>query len=248
MRIKFIGCRVLSREIAYISYNSAHIIEADFLRQGLHNVPEKLNLMLQQEIDKINNNSECIGGELPHVYDAVALGYGLCSNALVGLKSGGQTLVVPRVHDCASLLLGSREAYQEFFDANSGGVYWYSNGWIENTLMPSKERAELARIGYTERFGEENADYLMEMEQSWLTKYKVCAYIGWDTLENGKHRNYTKMCADSLSWEFKELPGTDKLLRELIEGPWNEKYFLVVPPNSVIERKFDEDIICAAPV
>jgi hypothetical protein len=243
MRLKFIGCRVFCREVAYLTYNSKTVVDADFLRQGLHDTPEKLNTMLQSEIDK--TNAEASGGSMLYnnAYDAIVLGYGLCSNAIIGLRSGAQTLVVPKVHDCVSLLLGSRETYKEYFDANNGGVYWYSCGWLEHSLMPSRERVEFSRERYIERYGEEDAEALLEMELDWMKKYKLCAYINWPELDNPEHRAYSRECAKYLGWDFKEFTGSDKLLRDMLEGRWDEKYFLVVPPGNVVKPCWDENII-----
>jgi hypothetical protein len=244
MRIKFIGCRVMCREIAYLTYNSKTIVDADFLKQGLHDTPEKLNAMLQREIDKTDEEASEVGTRLyKNKYDAVALGYGLCSNALVGLRSRRQVLVVPRVHDCVSLLLGSRETYRKYFDAYDGGIYWYSCGWLEHSEMPSRERLDRTRERYIERFGEKNAETLIEMETSWMKKYRLCAYISWPALDNPEHREYSRECAKYLGWEFEELTGSEELLRDMVEGRWDEKYFLVVPPGSVITRCYDEDIV-----
>jgi len=38
--------------------------------------------------------------------------------------------VVPRAHDCITLLLGSKERYAKLFGERPG-TYWYSAGWLE---------------------------------------------------------------------------------------------------------------------
>ncbi len=63
-------------------------------------------------------------------YDAVLLGYALCSNGLVGLTAGKIPLVLPRAHDCITLFLGSKERYLDYFQAHTG-VYFKTSGWIE---------------------------------------------------------------------------------------------------------------------
>jgi hypothetical protein len=83
---------------------------------------------------------------------------------VVGLTSRRLPLVIPRGHDCVTLLIGSKERYREYFDTHRG-IYWYSSGWIERTLQPGRERYELTRRHYMETYGEDNAEFLMEMEQ-----------------------------------------------------------------------------------
>ena len=64
------------------------------------------------------------------VYDAILLGYGLCGNGLDGLTARHTRLVLPRAHDCIALLMGSRERYRAYFEANPG-TYYRSTGWLE---------------------------------------------------------------------------------------------------------------------
>ena len=117
---KILACRTLEDEIMEILPKN---IDADFLEYGLHNTPDKLRQELQQKI----NESES--------YETLLFGYGLCSNGVVGLKTNKHTFVVPRVHDCISLLLGSRKQYDEEF-AQFPATYYLSRGWIKQKGDP----------------------------------------------------------------------------------------------------------------
>ena len=75
-------------------------VEHQTLEFGLHINPQSLKQALQTAIDAAGQ-----------VADTVLLGYGLCSQTIVGLRANGCTLVVPRVDDCIAIFLGSREAY-----------------------------------------------------------------------------------------------------------------------------------------
>ena len=113
-----ISCHVLWREFCYYASKSENVFTFDFLRQGLHDTPDTLRQQVQQTID--NAPDEC---------DAILLGYGLCSNGIVGITARDKKLVVMRGHDCITFLLGSRQRYQQYFDKHPG-TYWYSPGWI----------------------------------------------------------------------------------------------------------------------
>ena len=169
MRLKIIACKVLFRELSLIAAKSKNHIDITYLKQGLHNEPDYLRKSLQCEIDKIDNDNDLYTNAQPYNknFDAILLGYGLCSNAILGIKSKKHKIVVPKAHDCITLLLGSKEKYKEYFDTHRG-IYWYSIGWIESTPMPGKERCEFIRNEYAKKYGEENCDYLMDMEQNWL--------------------------------------------------------------------------------
>jgi hypothetical protein len=108
-------------------------VDVVLMEQGLHNRPEVLRGQVQKELNKV----EDVGGR---PYDAMLLGYGLCSNGIAGLSSPVRTVAV-RGHDCVTLLLGSRKLYQEYFDSHRGYIR-YSSGWIETGTMPSRELCE----------------------------------------------------------------------------------------------------------
>ena len=85
-----------------------------------------LRKRVQEEIDK----TEARHGQIEESnqvlrrieYDAILLGYCLCSNGIVGLSSRKVPLIIPRGHDCITLLLGSREKYQEYFNTHRGSI------------------------------------------------------------------------------------------------------------------------------
>ena len=170
MRIAVIACKVLLRELYYLSWNSPHIVEIWPVKQGLHCEPDNLRRKLQATVDAIEADED--------ISDAICLGYGLCSNGVAGISSQKVPIVIPRGHDCITLLLGSKERYRELFDSHSG-VYWYAPGWIEQSHQPGKERYELLYRQYVEKYGEDNAEYLMDMEQNWMKIYNWAIYIDW---------------------------------------------------------------------
>ena len=94
---------------------------------GLHVNPGKLRQTLQEAVDGV-------GGQ----YETIILGYGLCSQAVVGIKANGCRLVVPRVDDCIALFLGSRSAYSAQCRAEPG-TYYLTKGWIEVGDTPFSE-------------------------------------------------------------------------------------------------------------
>ena len=248
MRFKVIACKVLYREISLLSTVSEHIIDATYLRQGFHDTPQVLQSLLQQEIDRVEAREDMysyLPADEEREFDAILLGYGLCSNSVTGLKSRRYPLVIPRAHDCATLLLGSKEKYREVFDAAQGSMYWYSGGWIENAVMPSRGRVERLRAAYEEKYGEDNAEYLMEMEQNWLKEYKACAFIDWHVLDNAAHIAFTKDCADYLGWEYRQLTGDSGLLRDFLSGSWDDARFLVVPPGQTLGQSYDDSVLKA---
>ena len=227
MRLQFIVCKVMQREAYLCAARSKNVVDVVLMEQGLHDEPQRLRSEVLKALETVRD----IQGR---PYDASLLGYGLCSNGVVGL-SAGIPVVVPRGHDCITLLLGSKEKYQEYFDSHRG-VYWYSAGWIESGKQPSRQRYEQLLSQYKEKYGDDNAQYLMEVEQGWIRQYSWATYIDWGLGNSDEYRDYAKRCAEFLNWNYDELKGSPELMQKLVDGLWDDREFLVVKPGQTIKE------------
>ncbi len=228
-----IGCRAVWRELYLCAAQSKNRIEIALLPQGLHNTPD----LLRKEMRRMISNA----GE---GWDAILCGYGLCCNGLAGLSHPTLPLVLPRAHDCITLLLGSKETYRDYFEAHPG-TYWYSSGWFEETDMPGPDRDEKTRQMYVEKYGEENADFLMEETQRWRVNYHCATFVDWGLKGSIDYIAETQKCAEYLGWSYDRVEGNNKLLMALMNGEWDERGFLVVPPGHTIIPSHDETIVKA---
>ena len=84
-RTKIIACSLVIEEL--LPYLPSDM-EWQALDAGLHLSAEVLRRSLQEAIDASAGSAEII-----------LLGYGLCSQAVVGLQANGCTLVIPKVDD-----------------------------------------------------------------------------------------------------------------------------------------------------
>lgn len=237
MRLQLIACKVLQREAYLCAARSPNIVDIVFLEQGLHNTPDKLRERVRHALTRTQD----IQGNR---FDASLLGYGLCSNGIVGL-SAEIPIVVPRAHDCITLLLGSKEKYKKYFDAHPG-TYWYSPGWIEFGDTPGPERHEKKLREYEEKYGADNAQYLMEAERAWLEDYRRTTYIDWQMPHTDHYKDHTRKAAEFLELEYDEFPGASDLFQRFLDGKWNEEDFLVVPPGKKIADDVNSDRIVEA--
>ncbi len=205
------------------------------MKQGLHNTSELLRKALQEAIDAAPENCS-----------AVLVGYGLCSNGIEGITARNRPLVFMRGHDCVTFLLGSRSRYREYVE-RTPGTYWYSPGWIETGFTPGEESYARLLREYTEKYGEDNARYLVEMEQASLRRYTTAVYIDFGFAESSEFREYTERCARWLGWNCDVITGVPALLRNFLEGRWDSDDFLVVSPGEAVAATHDERIIDSAP-
>ncbi len=227
-----ISCHVLWRELCHFASLSENVFNFRFLKQGLHCTPDLLRKELQAAIDAVDDED----------YDTILIGYGLCSNGIVGITAGKTRLVVMKGHDCITFLLGSKEKYREYFDSHPG-TYWYSPGWIDTGTQPGKARYEAAYNEYLERYGEDNAQYLMEMDQGWFREYSNAAYVDLGFGDSTQYKEYTKECARWLNWQYDELKGDHRLMTDFLNGRWNSGDFLVVEPGQKIIASNDNRIM-----
>lgn len=221
MRLKFVVCKVLQREAYLCAARSQNVVDVVLMPQGLHNEPDKLRTCVQDELRRTSDVQQ-------RPYDAVLLGYGLCSHGIVGL-SATIPIVAVRGHDCITLLLGSRRKYQDYFDSHRG-VYWYSPGWIESGTQPGRERYARLLAEYRAKYGPDNAEYLMQMEQGWMKEYGWATYVDWGWPQSETWKNYTRECAKFLNWNYDQLEGSPSLMQRMVDGQWDEADFLVVQP------------------
>lgn len=234
MRFTIIACKVLYREISMAAALCEHTTDTVWLPQGLHNTPDLLREAVMREIENISlaneQSSALYHNKKP---DAILLGYGLCSNGVVGIKAHDIPVIIPRTDDCIALFLGSQKRYKTYFDENPG-VYWYNPGWIESTTMPSVERMELMRQEYIEKYGEDNADYLVGEEWNWIKNYSKCTYINSPVFDSKALKDFSKDSAKQFNWGFECLEGSMDMINKLLSGNWNQDEFLICPPNHTV--------------
>jgi len=244
LRIKLIACEILYRECCAAVARSPNRVDVEFLPKGLHDIGrEGMNSRLAAALEAVDESQ----------YDAIALGYGLCSHGIMGLRARRIPLVVARAHDCITLLLGSKERYQQYFETHPG-VYYKSSGWIERgeglvQLGPDSQADRLGtRLAYEEllsRYGEDNARYLAEQLGNLTRNYTGLTYIEMGVEPDGRFEAQARKEAAEKGWTFEKLRGGMALIRALVDGPWDEERFLVVRPGERIVPSYDEQIAIA---
>lgn len=213
MKTVILACNTIRDELekAAMETNCPHGFV--WVESGLHLVTDSLRRRLQEELDKIEG------------VNRVLLAFGFCGNAVAGLTSRDYQLVIPRVDDCITLLLGSRESRERC--SRQGGIYFLTKGWLEGEANIWKEyQVVLARYGLkrTER-----------IYQMMLAHYKFLGLIDTGAYDMSSLIPQVHEMSAALKLDPLILQGTDRYLRRLLSGPWDDDYFVVIPPFTTIE-------------
>jgi hypothetical protein len=184
----------------------------------------------------------------------ILLAYGLCNNGLVGLKARSIPIVVPRAHDCIALFLGSRQRYGEYFDSHPG-VYFLTSGWIERGSATGElEQQSIGQqsgmtMSYEElvsKYGEDNARFLYDQLCNVTRHYSQFTFIEMGVEPPGVFERHAREEAERRGWKFERIPGDMSLLQRLVDGPWDEKDFLVIEPGCRVKATYGDDVISSA--
>lgn len=239
LKLRLIACNALLRELCHVVSRSPNIFDLDFNELDAHRHSESLRALIQHKIDAADGAG----------YDAILLGYGLCGNATAGVRAGSTRVVIPRAHDCCTLLLGSRQEFKRRFRDNPSQPF-SSTGYGERAAAPFHEGLEGGPSDpvyreYVEKYGEENARYICEAMSAPAHARNRIVFI--DVPETA-HLGAAERCrtrARSEGREFVGLPGSLELLRRLVDGEWGED-FLVLEPGERCAGVYDWDQVIRA--
>jgi hypothetical protein len=247
LKILVIACDVVARPVYLCAARSPQVVDIQLFGRGLHSEPPVLRERLQAAID-----------EAPEGYDAIVLGYGLCGGATAGIEARDVPVVLPRAHDCITLFLGARERYEAQV-RGTPATYWYVADQLERRdgYKPgggiglgvggdTDEDIDAVRAEYVEKYGEDNADYLMEVMGAWKTHYQRAAFVGMGVADETASMAFAQEQADRRGWAFEAMEGSMVLLRRLIDAEWDDDV-LVLQPGERLAMSYDADVVKAVP-
>jgi len=242
MRYKLIACEIFYRECCALLAETVHTVDVEFLPKALHDLGcERMQARLQACIDAVPADAG---------YAAILLAYGLCNNGIVGLHSTHLPLVVPRAHDCITVFLGSRQVYSATFAAEPG-TFYRTSGWLERGEAEGSDAAQTvqARLGLfqeyarlVEQYGEDNARYIVETMGDATAHYDQLSFIRMGLGCDAHFAALAQAEAQERKWRYSERSGDLRLLRNLINGIWDDD-MLVVDPGQSIKAVYDDNVI-----
>jgi hypothetical protein len=221
-RLGLIACDVVRTELETALGDRP--VLSRFLEYSLHSTPALMSGRILESIAELKNEGA----------DRVALGYGLCSNGVVGVGADGG-LVMPRCHDCIAMLLGSPKRYFEIF-RKYPGTYFLTDGWIRNGGDP----LSTVEIRYTPRMGPKNAMRGMSLE---LHNYKAFCFVNNGVGDTERLRARTRENCRVFEKDYFELESSLDYFKALVDGPHGEDDFLVLSTGQRVSNEFFYQII-----
>ena len=183
-----------------------------WVESGLHNYPGRLRKALQGQLDSLDG------------HDCVLMAFGSCGNAAVGLRTGGFRLIMPRVDDCITLLIGSAQKRAEI--GKGAGIYYLTPGWLRG------ERSVWAEYCHAvDKYGEQTAGEIMD---AMLKHFTYLGVLDTKCYNLDEALPEFSRIAGKLKLTQRIIPASVEYLCDLLTGPWEDKRFLVVEPYTAI--------------
>lgn len=211
MKRVLIGCGVLRKEIEAMLKDSD--IECRWLKDQLHNEPDKLHIEIQKAIDEEADA------------DLIYLSYGLCGKALVGVKAQTCPVVMPRVDDCIAMLLYDRKDLGDLRRSS----YFVSQGWLwgEDGIGYEHDRMK-------EKYGEKRA---LKIAKAMFKNYKYLLFIRTG-VETAADKKKCEEMAEKLGLGVNETEGNICVLEEMIAPKTDDRFIMLKPGEAITEEMF----------
>lgn len=211
MEITFIACKTIEDEVNKALKDNNISADVHWVEAGLHYQPDKLKETLQQLIDSSGSS------------DFIVLLFGLCGNALIGLTSQMSTLVVPKVDDCISLMLGGNE--QRIASDTANRAYYFTKGWLRYDINIWHEYQRSVK-----QYGVKKANEIfLEM----LKHYTHIAVIDTGAYESEEIKNDTEQIAKTFNLKHAFIKGDESYLSAAVKGLWDDRFLQIKPGNRI---------------
>ncbi len=218
-RLVLIACPAVTGELAE---GATEGVDCRELEAHLHIKPESLKVALRDAV-----------AELDRPGATIVLGYGLCSNAVLGLKTEHATLVVPRVDDCIAMLLGSNEAFSREAEKERGSYYVAKAYLDECSTIVSEHEAMV------EKYGSERAERMMRLV---LKHYRRVVLVDTGRYDLEPLRERVGAVAGIYDLAVEEVAGTTRILDGLVADDWGDDFVVAPPGHELTLRDFRPEL------
>ncbi len=209
-----IACEMSREELLRVIRREGVAYPVFWVQPALHNDPKKLHDHLQALMD--SHSAE---------YDRYLLALGQCGGACERLTAGDYTIIVPRVDDCITTLLGSIERRRAI--SREKATYFLTQSWLgtdSGNLLSGYE--------YTvHKYGPQRGKRIYS---ALLKNYRRLGLLDTGCYDLDALKARVSGFAEEFHLTVEPLPATDDYLRDLLLGPWDEQRFCVACPGSTL--------------
>ncbi len=148
MKRRLLACEVVKKELEEALKSTDKVYDIVWLGEALHDKPEVLHDELIRNIDESAD------------FDELVISYGLCGNALIGIKAEHCDIIYPKVDDCISALMCSNS---ELANMRKCSIFT-SRGWLSASHGVKEYELTL------EKYGKKRTDMIYDMMYKNYTK------------------------------------------------------------------------------
>ena len=95
---------------------------------------------------------------------------------------------------------------------------------------------------YVDKYGLENADYIMAATGAWEKNYQRAVYLDLGIGDGEKIKSDALNEAKNRGWRFENIKGDMLILKHLLTADWDED-FLILNPGEQVRISYDVNII-----
>lgn len=214
-----IACGSLQHEFEQVlSRDPGAAPPVQYLDTDLHRTPSRISGVLQAAIDRLDN-----------ACDTIIIGYGLCSNGVVGIRTHHARLILPKVHDCLDLFLGFAGS------GNDRGALGTTRYYLTpGTLLNQKDPLSMMNLEYAPKMGREKAEWGMKMELTHYTHF-ILMSTGRDDMD--RIRQKARDNAAFFNMTLEEMPADLSTLDHLVYGPHDPGRFHMMGPGRAVTQE-----------
>lgn len=217
MKTVAIACQTIEDELNAIYKTLPDPFPIVWVESGLHNFPAQLKERIQQEIDQISG------------VENILLLFGYCGNSIEGLVAKQARLVVPKVEDCISLLLGGNQI--RLAQSRETPAFYLTDGWLryEKNIYWEYEQC-------LKKYGEVRS---LRIFRAMFAHYANLNFIDTGCYDLETVMGRTAEFATKMNLKQGIVPGTLKLIAKAFREEWDDD-FLIVPPGVPIHINYTQ--------
>lgn len=207
METHMIACEMLRDELELAMEHTGIRPPVVWIEKGLHDAPQKLHEVLQNQILKV-----------PEDCRQILLAMAYCGGAVEGLVSDTASLAIPRFDDCVRMFLSRVPGQWNGADLRT---LYFTRQWIESDryLLQDLDR-------YNRRYGEKRAK---AMQRAMLSHYRSYCLIDTGAFDVTALESAARRDAARLELSFSTQPGSVRILEKLLRQSFDEEFYVTAP-------------------